>query len=198
MHMKMLVKRGFTVVELLIVVVIIATLAIMTATIYKNAQVQARDAQMRSAADKFADAILLWSSQNRNVKPVGGYGSTTTVTASGCGNGDGGFQDYQHVTINTNYQCTVGDAMVALKLLPAELFTKLPANSVGNTNKQNFHVQTCSNNSNRWVLSYMLEDPTQQDTNNFDAILTGCGMPTSGYAPRDTYNMKGATLIKFK
>jgi len=83
--MKQSGQSGFTIVELIIVIVIIALLATLTAVLYTGAQKQASDVRIRDAADKFSDAIQLWSAQNSNAKPKGGWGSLTPASAAnGC------------------------------------------------------------------------------------------------------------------
>ena len=84
--MKSRIRRGFTIVELLIVVAVVAILAIVTATIYLNTQVQARDTHMRDGLDKFADAIMLWSSGHKGALPYGGSGTTYDATTQNCAN----------------------------------------------------------------------------------------------------------------
>ena len=75
--------NGFTIVELLVVIIVIAILASLVALSYGNAQTQTRDTQMRDAADKFADAIKLIYLKTGTF-PKGGYGSVNAVTSSGC------------------------------------------------------------------------------------------------------------------
>lgn len=193
--------RGFTLVEMLIVIVVIAILAIITASIYSNAQIQARDTQVRDAADKFVDAIKLWSATNNGAKPNGGYMSTSSATITGCADGSGGFQDYMQATINPSYQCTLGDAMVATGYLTADLFNKLPVNSyrvsINGGSRQEFIIYPCANNSQQWNLMYTLDSPDASDTTRLNSVLNACGTNPVTYAPITTYGMRAIIPIVF-
>ena len=191
-------NKGFTVVELLLVIVIIAALAIVVVVSYNQAQSQANDSKVRDAADKFADAIKLWSAANNSAQPAGGYGSTSSATSTGCANGSTGFQDYQHVLQNSNYKCTLGDAMVATGYLSADLFNNLPGNTpLGGGLHEVFIVYPCANNANQWNLMYTLENPSATDTSTLNSTLTACGTDPSTYPPIVSYGMRAIIVIKF-
>ncbi len=55
---------GFTIVELLIVIVVIAILAAITVVAYNGIQTRARITQQTTEADKIGKAIQLWSADN--------------------------------------------------------------------------------------------------------------------------------------
>lgn len=188
-------------VELLIVVVIIAILVAITATMYQNAQVQARDTQIKDAADKFADAISLWSANHSGAKPKGGWataGSNSLNAAKDdCVAGANGFQAYKTIDVSTTYDCTVGDVMVSSGYLTAPVFNNLPINTAYTTNRYVFMIYPCTNNANHWILSYSLEDPTSTDTANYNQIHTGCATPVADLSFFQTNGMRGAILIKF-
>lgn len=57
-------KNGFTLVELLIVIVVIAILAAITIVAYNGIQAKAKLAQQVSEMDKIGKAIQLWSAEN--------------------------------------------------------------------------------------------------------------------------------------
>ena len=172
--MKRIVRRGFTIVELIVVIIVLSILVMITASIYQNAQVQARDTMVRDAADKFADAISLFAAKNtNNAMPAGGYGSTSAATSTGCADGSMGFQGYQFSSFDANYKCTLADAVVAAGYLPAELFTGLPVNPVPgyNTPAVDFITQKC--NDNATYLFYSQETPRQQDSTALSNLLSG-------------------------
>lgn len=62
-------KSGFTIVELLIVIVVIGLLAAITIVAYSGIQARARDAQRRSAMDTIVRALELYKVQN-NAYPL--------------------------------------------------------------------------------------------------------------------------------
>ncbi len=196
MHKQL--RRGFTIVEILVVVVIISILVLITATIYQNAQVQARDTQVRDAAAKFAEAIKLWSANNGGISPHGGWvaaGTTSTPDgASGCtGGGTSGFQNANYAGTNTNYPCTLGSVVIYAGLLPSDFFTKLPVNTKYDSNTTNFMVYPCSGSAQNRILMYALEDPTSKESQDFTDLMTSCSLTPSTYTG---YGMSAGILMK--
>lgn len=162
--------QGFTIVELLIVIIVVALLATLVAVAYGNTRAQARDITIRDTADKFADAIKLVQAKTGNF-PYGGVGSTTAASAAtGCADGANGFQ----APAVGGITCTIGDALVAMGYLPDRLFdsASLPANVYyGGTPKHVFMVYTCSGKS---YLFFTLERPAASDTTSFSTAATAC------------------------
>jgi len=192
--MKHQVKRGFTIVELIIVIVVIAILATLTAILYSNAQKQARDTAIRDAADKFAQSIELMSSKNNGGAIIkGGYGSTTSATSSGCADGGGGYQAAGYVIRDANFKCTLGDAVVAGGYLSSNFFTSLPPNVAdGNTPLTDFIVQLCSGDS-KYYLFYSQEAPSSDSLAAVNNVLnTVCTSQISNVSGR---NMGGVIQL---
>lgn len=76
------IQRGFTVVELIIVIVTIGILAAVTTVAYSEVQSEARDTQRRSDVKRIADALAIHYGDNEHFFETGsGCGS------SGAGNG---------------------------------------------------------------------------------------------------------------
>lgn len=201
-------RHGFTIVEILVVVVVITILVLITATIYQNAQVQARDTKMHDASAKFAEAIGLWSANNSGARPKGGYTPSTTDAPNGndCTVAAEGFQSYDLKSYNaSNYECTIGDSLVTSGYLTADFFNGLPDNanisaSYGvPANKLRYftlNTEYCTAVPNKWILLYTLESPSQADTSNFDAVIASCGRN----ADKPTWidqGLRAARLITF-
>lgn len=196
--MKMRGQSGFTIVELIVVIIVIGVLATITSMMYNSSQQQAADARIRDAADKFADAIQVWSAQNGGMKPMGGAGSTTPVSSTvGCVDGAQGYEDYNQGSADPQYKCTIGDAMVAMGYLPADLFNSLPANSLYHVTKYIFQIYPCANNTNQWLLMYNLQAPNADDTTNLNNTLTACGSNPATWPPVTTWGARGVVKIKF-
>ncbi len=183
-------SKGFTIVELIVVIIVIAILATMISLAYNNAQIQSRDTAIRDAAQKFSETIKVMEIRQGSF-PKGGAGSTTAVsTASGCVDGAGGWESYNYYSIDTSYRCTLGDAAVAMGYLPATFFTTLPPNvGFGNTAAQDFMVQYCGTT---YYLFYTLEMPTAAETSNYTALISSGGVCYSVANSITPYNMKAA------
>jgi prepilin-type N-terminal cleavage/methylation domain-containing protein len=63
-------QTGFTIVELLIVIVVIAILAAITIVAYNGIQQRARDTQFGSALNSYAKAVNLYYTANNNTLPT--------------------------------------------------------------------------------------------------------------------------------
>lgn len=70
-------KKGFTIVELLIVIVVIAILAAVSTIAYTNVQAKARDAQRKSDIQTIAKALELYY-MDHGQYPLSRCGATTT------------------------------------------------------------------------------------------------------------------------
>ncbi len=189
--MKRHAAQGFTIVEMIIVIVVIAILAIITATIYGNAQLQARDAAVRDSADKVADAIQLFAAKNGHF-PAGGWASSTALSGTECSSGANGWFATGY------YQCTVEDTLIASGYLPSGFSTNLPTNTkFSGTNRQSIMVYTMPNNNA--LIYYSMESPTTGDNNNFQTEYAQCG--GSGAASSTTqatsYGMRNAICIQY-
>ena len=184
------VRSGFTIVELLVVIVVIAILATLLTVIYMDSQLQARDTQVRNGAHKVAEALGVWAANNGGRFPAGGLSSTVAIAGGVCTDGATGF-------VGTGrYICTLEDVLVAANLLPAGFTAALPVNtqvSGGATNgTKSLAVYPCGTNTQ--VVFYALESPSQDDTNNFNTLVTQCGTASSVH---DTMGMRGALLFKY-
>lgn len=84
-------QTGFTIVELLIVVVVIAILAAITVVSYTNIQTQARDSQRKSDLVALAKAYSMYRSETSEFITSGG----------GTGNGDGWLNSTLQTTLRS-------------------------------------------------------------------------------------------------
>lgn len=73
--------KGFTVVELLIVIVVIAILAAIVSVSYLSTRDSAMDAKVRSTVKASGDAVLLYENDNDALPQVSGkFGATASAT----------------------------------------------------------------------------------------------------------------------
>ncbi len=180
--------KGFTIIELIIVVVVIAILSMISAAVYGSAQIQARNTQSADAAHKVADAIRLFIVKNGHF-PRGGLGSTTAISGTECADGSNAW------FATGRYTCTVEDTLVASGYLPSGFSAELPSNfEYAAPNNRTLMVYNAG--GNKIMVFYSLESPTAQDTEDFNAQLTDCGYnPAGTVVQRDSYGMRGGVCI---
>ena len=195
--MKRTATRGFTIVELVVVIAVLAILVAITAALYQNAQMQARDAKNADAADKFADAAQLFAAKYGHF-PKGGSGSTSPIgSGTECADGLNGWAAY-------GYQCDVEDSLVASGYLPAGFVLAMspnveyyPTRTTGDLSMMVYKA-TASGNPvvSKWMVMYSMEDPSADDTAHFNSELTKCfGSVPATYSPRDTYKMRNGICV---
>ena len=71
---------GFTIVELLIVIVVIAILAAITVVAYNGIQVRTRDSVRKNDITEIVKAVELFKADNGESPPVGGAGWCTQIS----------------------------------------------------------------------------------------------------------------------
>jgi len=187
-------SRGFTIVELLVVIITIGILATIGIVSYRGAQDRARDAKIRDGADKITDAIQLFV-VNKGHFPLGGWGSTTAIGAgSECVDGGAGWFG------SGIYTCTVEDTLVASGFLPSGFSATLPQmpGYTSGTSSRAIMVYVANGSTRIAMVYYYLINPTSADTTHFNAELTKCGYdPAAVIGPRDSYGMRNGVCIQY-
>lgn len=79
---------GFTIVELLVVIVVIAILAAISIVAYNGISDRANDTRTTEAAAQIAKAIQMWAVDNPNLA-LGNSGSSTAIQDGLCTDGGG-------------------------------------------------------------------------------------------------------------
>ena len=192
-------RRGFTVVELLVIIIVIGLLASIVLVSYNSTQRQARDAQIRDAASKIAESIELLSIK-QGLTPTtsrsgsGSSGSITVVNGvSQCANGSGNGWFGKG-----SYTCTMEDVLVANGYIESTYISSLPGNTrySGNPTRYSFMIYRCnaSGATGDFALLYTLEQPDPSDTTGYDSVYDDCqpGPTKSTFAG---YGMRGAKYI---
>lgn len=186
--MKYTLKRGFTLVEIVIVVAVIAILMTIVSVVYVKVQEQARDTKLRDAGSKVAGAIQLFYSKYERM-PRGGSGSTAAIgSATECAGGANGF------FAKTVYTCSIEDTLVASGYLPVGFSDSLPKNTLyAPTSSLNLSLMVdIPPTAGKVMVFYTLEAATSKDTAAFNTQLTRCGYAPAGpIEQRDSYGMRG-------
>lgn len=185
-------KQGFTIVELLVVIVVIAILAAITIVGYNWVTSDARDSARRAAAkevQKLATAlqvkkdIVHWS---RNTATLTDGLCTTTASASWAGVGWAADSAYPS-------GCTIGDMLVAAGMTTSALWDNIPKNEEKFTNSRNA-TQIIGDCAGEVYLFYYVKNATQEEVSLMDNLATKCSSRITGV--RDTYAMRAALKIK--
>jgi prepilin-type N-terminal cleavage/methylation domain-containing protein len=75
-------KKGFTLIEMLVVISIIGILAALTLVSYSGAQKQTRDTQRRSDLNQFRNALENYAASNSGAYPIAAVGEAGTMCAA--------------------------------------------------------------------------------------------------------------------
>lgn len=182
--------RGFTIVELLIVIVVIAILAAISIVAYTGIQARARDSQVASAANQIEKAIRLFH-VNTGKQPHSGSQSTGPIADKTCPGSTvaAGFAG------KGSYSCTLEDLLVADNQLPSRFFDTIPPNKAyGNVSRVTFMFYQCYPAvNNEYALYWYLENPSSEETAAFDALRAKCGNSDS---VRDSWGMRAGKAIR--
>lgn len=181
-------QRGFTIVELLIVIVVIGILAAITIVAYNGIQTRAKDTQIKDTAAKVAKAIQIWAVNHDQLPAGSGYGTTTPVSNGVCtSSSTGGFVG------KAAYVCTLDDMLQADNLIPSTLISSIPPHKTYNSWRHTMMFYQCGTGSRTFALYYYLENPSTEDLASINTPVSGCPHADN----RDTYGMRGVKILNF-
>jgi general secretion pathway protein G len=182
-------ESGFTIVELLVVIVVIAILAAITIVAYNGIQARANDSRIRQAAEEIQKAAQLYVADYGPLPTGLGYYATTPTDCTASSGGWAAKVAYTH-------NCTLEYVLNSKGLLPANYMTNLPKNKTQpvTNGMDTFMFYRCTAaGSGYYVLMWYLESPSDADTSNFNAMMTKCSYTSQGF---DTnYGMRAAAII---
>lgn len=193
-------KSGFTLVELLIVIVVIAILAAITIVAYNGIQSKANNTKTISVANSLEKAINLWHIQTGN-QPLSGGGSTAAMSAAPSGEACPGSTTAGGWVSHGSYSCTLEDLLVAYKMIPDNLTSSLPSNKIyGAANgTRTMMFYTCSATTNGYILMWYLDNASASDTAHFSTEWKNCANNQSADVTTvsyyTTYGMRDGKFI---
>lgn len=177
-------SEGFTIVELLIVVVVIAILAAITIVSYNGIQARASDSKIRTMATQLQKAVMLWNIDT-GLAPRNGYGSAVAFNGTECVDGSGGW------ITQGSYVCALEDLLLSKNLVPVNFIRSAPINKeYGLTSAHTFMFYRCGATTS-YALFYYLQSPSTEDT----ASITSAESLGCGTGPRTNYKMKAAKIM---
>lgn len=185
-------RRGFTIVEMLVVVAIVAILALLVVVMYTSVQEQANDTKIQDAAVKVGDGLSLFYTKYGHF-PAGGSGSSVALGAgTECSNGSGGF------VAKDIYTCTIEETLITNGYLSASVISGLPANTRYSPTSANYaiYVRTAGVTAGKIMVMYSMEHPIDIDDNHFEAQLAACGLAWWNINTEyNTYGMRNGECI---
>lgn len=182
-------QSGFTIVELLIVIVVIGILAAITIVAYNGIQARGKDANINATANQIQKSIQLWYAET-NILPSAGWTSTGPVVNDACPGtttaSGGWFQSGVYV-------CTMHDLLKARGYLTNNITSSLPKNTVTGSSGNVFMFYPCG--TGRYILIWFLENPSATETTNYNSNMTTCGYSAASYT--SSYGMRASALVSF-
>lgn len=181
--------HGFTIVELLIVVVIIAILAAITIVTYNGVQARAQDAKTRSGVEQFTKALYMYATMYGSAALAkGNSGSTVAISGVVCADGtSSGFVG------SGVYVCTTEDMLKAAGFLPNGFVAALPPNTGNIWSSANTAIMLYPCGGSSYALFWSLRQPSASDTANYNSIIAQCGFGSNLY---NDYGMRAATIVR--
>ncbi len=170
-------NKGFTVIELLIVIAVIGILATLTYIAYSGIQTKARDTIVKNAAKQLGVELQRFAADT---------GKTPLQTGGGWGGQGSGFISSQY-TGDPNYPLATETVLNNAGYLPAGFTQNLPVNKQYNSSAYTLMLYGCGA---KYVIYFSLEAPTSSDTTNFNNAVTQCGNTNVA-----GINMKGAYIF---
>ncbi|MFS8117632.1 MAG: type II secretion system protein [Microcoleus sp.] len=159
-------SRGFTIVELLIVIVVIGILAALVLNSFSGAQQKARDTKRRTDVTAIVKALQVWSINNQ--KPISQLGG-------GASNGSGiGWFEYSSLTGQSSYApLSNKDVLVASKLIGTDV--REPQFVLAGRD----YCVWGSNDGTRWGVFAKLEQPSLDDDATIASLSSQGGWTTA-------------------
>ena len=184
-------QYGFTIVELLIVIVVIAILAAISVVAYNGVQTRSIDSSLRQGAATMEKALKLWAVDNGNTLN-GSFNSTIALSNGRCSDGQGiGFIG------RGLYTCTIQEYLESATLLPPNFMERLPNNTYyasSTTGIYSMMLYQCSSlGAGKYALYWTLRSPTSEDTTALNSSISSCSNPVN---IRDVWGMRSAKVIQ--
>lgn len=152
-------QSGFTIIELLIVIAIIAILAGLVLNNFQGAQAKARDTQRVTDLNNIHSKLEEYYNEN-NGYPNGASVALSTTTFAGIDADSLKDPKGQTITVNAIVaDATAADAVTAPTISSASQYLYVP-----------FGAATCTNNCTGYILKSFIEKPTTTTPNPYKKL----------------------------
>ena len=172
-------RSGFTIIELLIVIVVIGILTTLTVVAYGGIQARTRDTIVKNAAKQLGTQLQRFSADT---------GKTPLQTGGGYNGGGSGYVSV--LNVNANYPVAIETVLVDGGYLPNGFTAGLPKNTQYNNSSGTLMLYDCGS---KYVVYYSLESPTSDDIADFNVVKSTCGATAT--TVETNYNMKGGYVF---
>jgi type II secretion system protein G len=176
-------KRGFTLVELLIVIVVIAILAAISVVAYNGVQARARDSQRTSDIANLVKAIEMYYLDHGTFPRI--TGGSSTINSSWA------------TTADSSWQLLVNELAPYMSGIGRDPIST-PGESIISTSSTGYNYAYFSNNSGTYcgtdanqtfILVYRLETQPQKNNLIGDCSTSPLGPYASSGVPRSNYRV---------
>lgn len=205
-------KRGFTLVELMVVIAVIVVLASISTISYHAIQKDSRDTARRAAAQEVKSAVDALKLRYDTRLQVGGYNTSPgDPTTEGLCPYNTTTTSVSHTTANwvyfgsagtgTNYPCTLGHMLQRTGVLKPTFFDTIPPNDEYDVEEAKSYagmvLYRCDVEGRRWMLYYHLRKPTSRETTEMTQLHGSCAATSPSLTElRDTLKMRAAMEIR--
>lgn len=171
-------RSGFTIIELLIVIVVIGILTTLTVVAYGGIQSRTRDTIVKDAAKQLGTQLQRFSADT---------GKTPLQTGGGLNGTGSGWVSSQIVDVN--YPVATETVLKNANYLSGGFTAGIPKNTTYGSSANTLMLYDCGS---KYVVYYSLESPTSDDISDFASVKTQC---STGATVEANYNMKGGYVF---
>ena len=188
--------QGFTVVELLVVIVVLGVLASITIVAYNGVSARADDTKMKASMNQLEKAMQQFYADTGKV-PLGGYESNGVLANGECPTAtriNGGWIG------KGMYLCSTEDVLTAQNYIPSKFVESLPSNNLYRPSdsallksRRSVMVYRCGT-TEKLAVMWQLKMPTTADIQSIDSTLAQCGL---GSSYKTSYGMRAGRIVSF-
>lgn len=188
-------KKGFTIVELLVSILVIAILATIAIVSYNGLTSNARDAARRTAAKDMQKMISMLKTKVN----FDSYGTPSAAISNGVCPMPSAGAPWRSALWAPDRAfaggCSIGDMLVAAGATNSEFWDKIPRNEEYSSNSRNTSQLVADCNGGIYLF-YYVKNATAEETQFINNLSSKCNSRIRQV--RDIYKMRAAILLETK